>query len=51
MNSIYTFQALGIKGYLKAIESTLESLLCLKHFPSELTEKQEKPEVEMKDFD
>ena len=40
-----------IKGYIDAIEKTLESVLCLRNFPSELVEKHNKPEIEMYDHD
>ena len=40
-----------MKGYTEAIEKTLESVLCLRNFPSELVEKHNKPEIEMYDHD
>ena len=43
--------ALVIKSYVQAIRSTLEVVLCLRDFPSELVEKHNKPEVEIYDMD
>jgi actin related protein 2/3 complex subunit 4 len=45
------FKSLSIQSYLTAIKSTLDMLLCLKNFPSELVEKHNKPEIEMNDHD
>ena len=35
--------------YLEAIQNTLMGALCLRNFPSEKVERQEKPEIEMED--
>ncbi len=36
------------KSYLNAIKSTLHATICIQNFESKVTERQNKPEVEIK---
>ncbi len=37
-------------NYTKALRGALDAVLCLRDFPSEIVEKQIKPEIEIHDF-
>mmetsp|Transcript_59646 Transcript_59646/g.69113 ORF Transcript_59646/g.69113 Transcript_59646/m.69113 type:complete len:175 (+) Transcript_59646:43-567(+) len=41
----------ALAGYTQAIRSSLQAVLCLREFPSEIIEKQSKPEIELASTD
>lgn len=46
--TLYHFQAATLRPYLSAVRCTLEAAMCLENFSSQVVERHNKPEVEVR---
>lgn len=46
--TLYLLQAGALKPYLDTVKATLNAAVCIRNFPSQVVERHNKPEVEVK---